>query len=139
MKRLERENIQNCQKKSGHFQTPWVSQKRPEEIEKEEEEKEGSSQLRKVRFLAEGKNLPMQFEIIGSVRTLCDNIRQNENGEYTVVAELADCSGSVEVRILYHSKLFSNESCRPLLVILCWRSFLEKKSRKHRGKHGHRN
>ena len=91
------------------FKAPWVgteeqNQVRPphvyENIGEHETSNANSSQLQKMRFLAEGENLPLQFEIIGCVKTFRGNIRQNEESEYSVIAEISDSSGVGEVTIL---------------------------------------
>ena len=91
------------------FKTPWVETKEQneiraqnirEKIKEQEISNTDSKQLLKVRFLAEKENLPFQFEIIGCVKTFCGNIRQNEEAEYSVIAELSDFSGVEEVSIL---------------------------------------
>lgn len=94
------------------FKTPWIGPnaqngiRPPDEHGKTEEQETSitdSSQLLKVRFLAEKENLPLRFEIIGCVKTFRGNIRQNEEAEYSVIAELSDLSGVGEVR---HSFIF---------------------------------
>jgi hypothetical protein len=89
------------------FKTPWIGPNPQNEIrppnkhgkiEEQEPPETGSSQLLKVRFLAEKENLPLRFEIIGCVKTFRGNIRQNEEAEYSVIAELSDLSGVIEVR-----------------------------------------
>ena len=89
------------------FQTPWIGTNAQneigppdehEKIEEQETSETDTGQLLKVRFLAEKENLPLRFEIIGCVKTFRGNIRQNEEAEYSVIAELSDFSGVGEVR-----------------------------------------
>ena len=107
MSKRENEDAQKG-KKGGTFKTPWIHAKRPREvriselIEIEDEKpskkyEESSCQLQKVRFIAEGEKLPMQFEIVGFVRDLLGEMEQNENCEFSLPVRLGDCSGTLNV------------------------------------------
>ena len=95
-------------KKGGAFHTPWINAKRPREIRlseliKIEDEKpagkteESSCQLQKVRFIAEGEKLPMQFEIVGFIRDILSDMQQDGNCEFSLTVRLGDCSGTLNV------------------------------------------
>jgi len=52
-----------------------------------------------VRFLMEGENLPNNFQVVGCIRALCSKIDQNSDGEFVVLANISDASGTIQARL----------------------------------------
>merc|ERR1712150_125144 len=55
--------------------------------------------LEDVRFLVEAESLPNSFQVVGCIRALLSKMDQNCHGEFTVDASIADCSGTLKVRL----------------------------------------
>ena len=53
--------------------------------------------LKDVRFLMEGENLPPSFHVVGCIRALLSKIDQNSDGEFAVLANISDASGTLKV------------------------------------------
>jgi hypothetical protein len=53
--------------------------------------------LEDVRFLMEGENLPPSFHVVGCIRALLSKIDQNSDGEFAVLANISDASGTLKV------------------------------------------